>query len=85
LLGINNRDLRTFETSLAVAEELLPLVPAHAIAISESGIHTSDDTRSLAAAGARGFLIGESLMRAEDPAVLIGAIKKPVVEATVLR
>jgi len=68
LLGINNRDLRTFETSLAVAEELLPRIPGSIIAISESGIHSSEDTRALVAAGARGFLIGESLMRAEDPA-----------------
>lgn len=75
LLGINNRDLRTFETSLAVAEELLPRIPASVIAISESGIHSSDDTRTLIAAGARGFLIGESLMRAEDPAELIRGIK----------
>jgi indole-3-glycerol phosphate synthase len=75
LLGINNRDLRTFETNLAVAAELLPHVPAPVLAISESGIHSADDTRSLVRAGARGFLIGETLMRASDPAELIGGIK----------
>src|SRR5579872_2018220 len=75
LLGINNRDLRTFETNLAVAEELLPHVPKNVIAISESGIHTAEDTRDLITAGARGFLIGETLMRASDPAELIGGIK----------
>jgi len=75
LLGINNRDLRTFETNLAVAAELLPRIPAGVLAISESGIHSAEDTRELVAAGARGFLIGESLMRAADPSELIGGIK----------
>jgi indole-3-glycerol phosphate synthase len=50
LLGINNRDLRTFDTNLAVTEELLPLVPRGTIAISESGVRTQDDTRVLFAA-----------------------------------
>jgi indole-3-glycerol phosphate synthase len=72
LLGINNRDLRTFETNLAVTEELLPLVPDGTIVISESGVRTQDDTRRLYAAGARGFLVGESLMRSDDK---IGAIR----------
>jgi indole-3-glycerol phosphate synthase len=71
LLGINNRDLRTFETNLAVTEELLPLVPAGTIVISESGVRTQDDTSRLFRAGARGFLVGESLMRTDDK---IGAI-----------
>lgn len=75
LLGINNRDLRTFETNLAVAAELLPHIPSGVLAISESGIHSADDTLTLVAAGARGFLIGETLMRALDPAELIGGIK----------
>lgn len=75
LLGINTRDLRTFETNLAIAAELLPLIPPSVLAISESGIHSADDTRELVASGARGFLIGETLMRAENPAELIGAIK----------
>lgn len=75
LLGINNRDLRTFETNLAVAAELLPLIPPGVVAISESGINSAEDTLSLVAAGARGFLIGETLMRANDPTELIGGIK----------
>ncbi len=75
LLGINTRDLRTFETNLGVAEELLPHVPAGVLAISESGINSAEDTRDLIKAGARGFLIGETLMRASDPAELIGGIK----------
>ena len=63
VLGINNRDLRTFETNLAVTQELLPLVPSGMMVISESGVRTPDDTRLLFAAGARGFLVGETLMR----------------------
>jgi indole-3-glycerol phosphate synthase len=75
LLGINNRDLRTFETNLAVTEELLPLAPPGTIVISESGVRTQDDTRPLFAAGARGFLVGESLMRADDKVGAIRALK----------
>jgi len=75
LLGINNRDLHTFETNLAVTEELLPLVPAGAIAISESGVRTQEDTRWLSRAGARGFLIGESLMRSDDKTAMLRALK----------
>lgn len=81
LLGINNRDLRTFETNLAVAVELLPHVPPNVLAISESGINAAEDTHELVAAGARGFLIGETLMRASDPAELIGGIKAVPVPA----
>jgi indole-3-glycerol phosphate synthase len=75
ILGINNRDLRTFETNLAVTHELLPLVPHGTLVISESGVRTQADTRSLFAAGARGFLVGESLMRADDKAGVILALK----------
>lgn len=75
LLGINNRNLRTFETNLAVTEELLPLVPAGAIAISESGVRTQQDTRWLSQAGARGFLVGESLMRSDDKPGMMRMLK----------
>jgi indole-3-glycerol phosphate synthase len=75
VLGINNRDLRTFETNLAVTQELLPLVPRGTIVISESGVRTQDDTRPLFAAGARGFLVGESLMRSADKTNVIRALK----------
>ncbi|MFN2461017.1 MAG: indole-3-glycerol phosphate synthase TrpC [Candidatus Velthaea sp.] len=75
LLGINNRDLRTFETNLAVTEELLPLVPSGIVAISESGVRTQEDTTWLSRAGARGFLVGESLMRSDDKAGMIRALK----------
>jgi indole-3-glycerol phosphate synthase len=75
LLGINNRNLHTFETNLAVTEELLPLVPAGTIVISESGLRTQDQTHHLARLGARGFLIGETLMRATDKIELIRGLK----------
>jgi indole-3-glycerol phosphate synthase len=75
LLGINNRDLRTFETNLAVTAELLPLVPPNIVVISESGVRSREDVQPLFAAGARGFLIGESLMRTNDKAEMIRMLR----------
>jgi len=66
LIGINNRNLRTFVVDLATTEQLLPLVPADRFVVAESGINTRDDIVRLQSAGAHGFLIGESLMREED-------------------
>lgn len=66
LIGINNRNLRTFVTDLATTERLVPQIPAERFAVAESGINTRDDVLRLQAAGAKGFLIGESLMREED-------------------
>jgi indole-3-glycerol phosphate synthase len=72
LIGVNNRDLRTFTTDLGVTERLADLAPdlpaSGRILISESGVKTGADIRRLRATSARGFLIGESLMRAENPA-----------------
>ena len=78
LIGINNRNLRTFETDLAVSEYLLPDVPSTVTVVSESGMREADDIARLHAAGARGFLVGEALMRADDPAALVGALKAAV-------
>jgi len=75
VLGINNRNLHTFETDLAVTEELLPLVDSATIVISESGVKSHDDVRRLVRGGARGVLVGESLMRAEDKADAIRSLK----------
>lgn len=67
LIGVNNRDLRTFNVSLETSVELAHAVPAGVVLVSESGLHTSADLLRLRACGYRGFLIGETLMRAEEP------------------
>ena len=74
LIGVNNRNLATFEVSLDTSMELAAQAGPETILISESGIETADDIRRLRAAGYRGFLIGETLMRAEDPAALIAEL-----------
>lgn len=68
LIGVNNRDLHTFEVSLATSLSLAAEMPLNAVSISESGLHTSDDLDRLRDAGYRGFLIGETLMRTDNPA-----------------
>jgi indole-3-glycerol phosphate synthase len=67
VIGINNRDLRSFVTTLETAERLRPLVPDGAIPVAESGISAPADIARLRRAGFRAFLIGECLMRASDP------------------
>ena len=67
VIGVNNRDLRTFEVSLETSLSMIAHAPPDAVLISESGLHSSDDLQRLRAAGYRGFLIGETLMRADNP------------------
>ena len=67
LLGINNRDLRTFETTLDTTLKLIGRIPGNRTVITESGIHTRADVARLRAAGVHGFLVGEEFMRAERP------------------
>jgi indole-3-glycerol phosphate synthase len=75
LVGVNNRNLRTLEVDVHASEELIALLPAEIIAISESGLRTAEDLVRLRRLGYRGFLIGESLMTASDPGkVLKGLI-----------
>ncbi len=71
IIGINNRDLKTFEVDLATTERLAPRVPTDRIVVAESGIHSRNDARRLTAAGAHALLVGESLMRASDRRAVI--------------
>lgn len=67
LIGINNRDLRTFETRLETTLDLLPRIPADRLVVTESGICSSDDVRRMRDHGVNAFLVGEAFMRAPDP------------------
>ena len=78
LIGINSRDLRTFQVDLATAFTLVEKIPTGCVCVAESGIQSGTDLARLRAAGYDAFLIGESLMRAENPA---GALKNLMEEA----
>jgi indole-3-glycerol phosphate synthase len=67
LVGVNNRNLRTFEVSLQTTLDLLPQMPADRLLVAESGILARDDVRRLRAAGVHAFLVGEAFMRAPEP------------------
>jgi indole-3-glycerol phosphate synthase len=67
IIGVNNRDLRTFEVSLETSIALATQAPRESVLISESGLKRSNDLQCLRDAGYRGFLIGETLMRAPKP------------------
>jgi indole-3-glycerol phosphate synthase len=78
--GVNNRNLSTFEVSLETSFDLVDRLPAGALRVAESGIHTNDDIERLRAAGFDAFLIGESLMRQADPGAALRALLSPVAE-----
>jgi len=67
LIGVNNRNLRTFETSLETTIELLPAFPLDRLLVTESGIHSRDDVQLMRNNGVHAFLIGEAFMRADNP------------------
>ena len=75
IIGVNNRDLAIFKTDLGLSERLIPQFPAGTIAVSESGIFTPADAARARRAGAHAVLVGEALMRAEDPAALIASFR----------
>ncbi len=67
LVGINNRNLHSFETRLETTWELLPHIPEDRLVITESGIHTREDVQAMQAQGVNAFLVGEAFMRADEP------------------
>ena len=74
LIGINNRNLKTFEVSLDTTIRLADKVPANRLVVTESGIASIDDVKKLRAANINAFLVGEAFMRAEDPGVALDAL-----------
>ena len=77
LIGVNNRDLKSLAVDLATGEKLIPRLPKNRLALAESGLKAPADLARMAAAGARCFLIGESLMRARDVAAATRALLAP--------
>jgi indole-3-glycerol phosphate synthase len=77
LLGINNRNLKTFEVSIQTTLDLLCEVPADRLLVTESGIATRDDVLRLGAAGVNAYLVGEAFMRAPDPGQALAALFAP--------
>ena len=75
LIGVNNRDLRTFEVTLETSLSLAHTAPPNALLVSESGLRNAGDLKCLRDAGYHGFLIGETLMRADDPAEALRSLR----------
>ncbi len=74
LIGVNNRNLHTFETTLDTTMQLLPHIPADRVLVTESGIHSVDDVSALRERGVHAFLIGEAFMRAAEPGQQLSAL-----------
>lgn len=77
LIGVNNRDLRTFEVALETTLDLLPRIPGERLLVTESGIHSRADVERMRAAGVHAFLVGEAFMRAPDPGAALRALFYP--------
>ena len=75
MVGVNNRDLATFEVDLAVAERLAPMVVGRVVTVAESGIGRADHAVKMAVVGYDAILVGEALVRAEDPAGLVAELR----------
>jgi indole-3-glycerol phosphate synthase len=75
IIGVNNRNLHTFEVSLNTALQLAERIPADAVKVAESGIHSRSDVVTLEAAGYEAFLVGEHLMKSGDPAAALKALR----------
>jgi indole-3-glycerol phosphate synthase len=75
ILGVNNRNLSTFQVDLAFSEKIIPQIPEHILPVAESGIATPEDAARVRAAGAQAILVGEALMRADDPEQLLHALR----------
>lgn len=78
ILGVNNRDLKTFHVDLATVQKMRPYAPEEAVFISESGMRTNADMRAVRAAGADAVLIGETLMRSDDIAGTLAQLREGV-------
>ena len=74
LVGVNNRNLRTFEVTLQTTLDLLPLVPADRLLVTESGILARDDVQRMREAGVHAFLVGEAFMRAPEPGLALSRL-----------
>lgn len=77
IIGVNNRNLKTFDVSLATAEKLAAQIPGSALKVAESGINSHADIARLRAVGYQAFLVGESLMREDRPGQALGALLNP--------
>jgi indole-3-glycerol phosphate synthase len=71
IVGVNNRNLKTFAVDLAASEAILPGLPEGVKGVAESGVRTAEDARRLRRAGAANLLVGEALVRAKDPGALL--------------
>jgi indole-3-glycerol phosphate synthase len=78
LIGINNRNLRTFEVTLQTTLDLLPRIPSDRIVVTESGIFTNDDVKMMRDRQVNSFLVGEAFMRADDPGIELARVFTPI-------
>jgi len=82
IIGVNNRDLATFEVTLDTSLRLAPRIPPGVLKVSESGIRSARDIERLRTAGYQAFLVGEHLMKSADPAAAVRALLTPGVAAS---